>query len=123
MVMKKLNENSLRKTIRRILREQYDNESVAPIIVDKLIEVGVPDQYAEIALMDLFEIEETSDKKEKSQLIFDFKNEVNRILDKFNIGRNLTSPKEIRDFERKITTIDILIDSLYNQINFSVGLN
>lgn len=121
--MKKLNENSLRKTIRRILREQYDNESVAPIIVDKLIEVGMPDQYAEIALMDLFEIEEASDKEEKSQLIFDFKNEVNRILDKFNIGRNLTSPKEIRDFERKITTIDILIDSLYNQINFSVGLN
>lgn len=115
--------NNLRKTIKRILREQYDTESMASTIVDKLIEVGMPDQYAEFALMDLFEIENTSDKKEKSQLISDFKNEINRILDKFNVGRNLTSPKEIRDFERKITTIDILIDNLYNQMNFSVGLN
>lgn len=121
--MKKLKENNLRKTIRRILREQYDTESIAPTIVAKLLEIGIPDQYAEFALMDLIEIEGTSDKKEKSQLISDFKNEINRILDKFNIGRNLTSPKEIKDFQTKITTIDILLDNLYKEMDFIVGLN
>jgi len=121
--MKKLKENNLRKTIRRILREQYDTESIAPTIVAKLLEVGMPDQYAEFALMDLIEIEEISDKKEKSQLISDFKNEINRIFDKFNIGGGITDPKEMREFERKITTIDILLNNLYKEIDFSIGLN
>ena len=119
----KLTEGDLRKIIKRVLNEQYNDESMASVIVDKLLEAGMPDQYAEFALVDLIEIEQTADNNEKKQLISDFKSEINRVLNKFNVGRYITDPEKIRDFERKIRTVDILLDNLYRKIDSEINLN
>jgi hypothetical protein len=119
----KLTESDLRKIIKRVLKEQYNDESMAPVIVDKLLEAGMPDQYAEFALVDLIEIEQIADNNEKKQLVSDFKSEINRILNKFNVGRYITDPEKIRDFERKIRTVDILLDNLYRKIDSEINLN
>ena len=119
----KLTESDLRKIIKRVLKEQYNDESMASVIVDKLVEAGMPDQYAEFALVDLIEIEQTADNNEKKQLVSDFKSEINRILNKFNVGRYITDPEKIRDFERKIRTVDILLDNLYRKIDSEINLN
>jgi hypothetical protein len=119
----KLTESDLRKIIKRVLKEQYNDESMASVIVDKLLEAGMPDQYAEFALVDLIEIEQTADNNEKKQLVSDFKSEINRILNKFNVGRYITDPEKIRDFERKIRTVDILLDNLYRKIDSEINLN
>jgi hypothetical protein len=96
---------------------------MASVIVDKLLEAGMPDQYAEFALVDLIEIEQIADNNEKKQLVSDFKSEINRILNKFNVGRYITDPEKIRDFERKIRTVDILLDNLYRKIDSEINLN
>jgi hypothetical protein len=119
----KLTESDLRKIIKQVLKEQYNDESMASVIVDKLLEAGMPDQYAEFALVDLIEIEQTADNNEKKQLVSDFKSEINRILNKFNVGRYITDPEKIRDFERKIRTVDILLDNLYRKIDSEINLN
>jgi hypothetical protein len=119
----KLTESDLRKIIKRVLKEQYNDESMASVIVDKLLEAGMPDQYAEFALVDLIEIEQIADNNEKKQLVSDFKSEINRILNKFNVGRYITDPEKIRDFERKIRTVDILLDNLYRKIDSEINLN
>jgi hypothetical protein len=119
----KLTESDLRKIIKRVLKEQYNDESMASVIVDKLLEAGMPDQYAEFALVDLIEIEQTADNNEKKQLVSDFKSEINRVLNKFNVGRYITDPEKIRDFERKIRTVDILLDNLYRKIDSEINLN
>jgi hypothetical protein len=119
----KLTESDLRKIIKQVLKEQYNDESMASVIVDKLLEAGMPDQYAEFALVDLIEIEQTADNNEKKQLVSDFKSEINRVLNKFNVGRYITDPEKIRDFERKIRTVDILLDNLYRKIDSEINLN
>jgi hypothetical protein len=119
----KLTESDLRKIIKQVLKEQYNDESMASVIVDKLLEAGMPDQYAEFALVDLIEIEQIADNNEKKQLVSDFKSEINRILNKFNVGRYITDPEKIRDFERKIRTVDILLDNLYRKIDSEINLN
>jgi|688.fasta_scaffold101462_4 hypothetical protein len=119
----KLTESDLRKIIKRVLKEQYNDESMASVIVDKLLEAGMPDQYAEFALVDLIEIEQIADNNEKKQLVSDFKSEINRVLNKFNVGRYITDPEKIRDFERKIRTVDILLDNLYRKIDSEINLN
>jgi len=119
----RLTESDLIKLIKRIINEQYDDESIASQIVAILLEIGMPDQYADGALMDLVEIEHNSSNVERRQLVSDFRSEINRILDKFGIGRNITDPKEKREFERKIRTIDILLDNLYRTMDSEINLN
>jgi hypothetical protein len=119
----RLTESDLIRLIKRIINEQYDDESIASQIVAILLEIGMPDQYADGALMDLVEIEHNSSNVERRQLVSDFRSEINRILDKFNIGRNITDPKEKREFERKIRTIDILLDNLYRTMDSEINLN
>jgi len=104
----RLTESDLIKLVKRIINEQYDDESIASQIVNKLLEAGMPDQYADNALVDLIEIEQTNDNKERRQLVSDFRSEINRILDKFGVGRNITNPEEMRAFERKIRTVDLI---------------
>jgi hypothetical protein len=119
----RLTESDLIKLVKRIINEQYDDESIASQIVNKLLEAGMPDQYADNALVDLIEIEQTNDNKERRQLVSDFRSEINRILDKFGVGRNITNPEEMRAFERKIRTVDILLSNLYRKIDSEISLN
>jgi hypothetical protein len=74
-------------------------------------------------LIDLIEIEQTNDIKERRQLVSDFRSEINRILDKFSVGRNISNPEEMRAFERKIRTVDILLSNLYRKIDSEISLN
>jgi len=119
----RLTESDLIRIVKRIINEQYDDESIASQIVNKLLEAGMPDQYADNALVDLIEIEQTNDNKERRQLVSDFRSEINRILDKFSVGRNISNPEEMRAFERKIRTVDILLSNLYRKIDSEISLN
>ena len=56
-------------------------------------------------------------------MVSDFKFEINRILNKFNVGKYITDPEEYRAFERKIITINTLLDNLYRKINSEINLN
>lgn len=117
-----IKESDLIRIINRVL-EQYDNESMSSQIVDKLIEVGLPDQYADNALMDLVEIEGTNDNEERRQLVSDFRSELNRIFNKFKVGKQIIDPEEKEIFFRKLKSIDILLDNLYRRIDSPISLN